>query len=106
MRRRHAGSKTYGAKNAEIFARLKEEAHGHVVAAPESVRAPPAPDRLRLRKREHRHVRDRGLHRVAAGGTAAAGGTDPAGVPGLRLGRRRGPRRRRGQDRQAGRPGA
>lgn len=35
VRRRHAELKTYGAKNAEIFARLREEARGHVVAAPE-----------------------------------------------------------------------
>lgn len=34
VRRRHAELKTYGAKNAEIFARLQEEARGHVVAAP------------------------------------------------------------------------
>lgn len=34
VRRRHAELKTYGAKNAEIFARLQEEVRGHVVAAP------------------------------------------------------------------------
>ena len=35
VRRRHAEVKTYGVKNAEIFARLTEEVRGHVVAAPE-----------------------------------------------------------------------
>lgn len=35
VRRRHAELKTYGARNAEIFARLREELSGHVVAAPD-----------------------------------------------------------------------
>ncbi|KRC53571.1 MULTISPECIES: hypothetical protein [unclassified Nocardioides] len=35
VRRRHAELKTYGSKNADIFALLKEELRGHVVAAPE-----------------------------------------------------------------------
>lgn len=35
VRRRHSELKTYGAKNAEIFARLREELRGHVVAAPD-----------------------------------------------------------------------
>lgn len=35
VRRRHAELKTYGARNAEIFARLQQELRGHVVAAPE-----------------------------------------------------------------------
>lgn len=35
VRRRHRELRTYGAKNAEIFARLREELRGHVVAAPE-----------------------------------------------------------------------
>ena len=35
VRRRHAQLKTYGARNAEIFARLAEELRGRVVAAPE-----------------------------------------------------------------------
>jgi polyhydroxyalkanoate synthesis regulator phasin len=34
VRRRHAQLKTYGAKNDEIFARIAEELHGRVVAAP------------------------------------------------------------------------
>lgn len=34
VRRRHQELKTYGAKNAEIFARLRDELRGHVVAAP------------------------------------------------------------------------
>jgi len=35
VRRRHAHLKTYGAKNAEIFALIAEELAGRVVAAPE-----------------------------------------------------------------------
>lgn len=35
VRRRHAELKTYGARNAEIFTRLREELRGHVVAAPD-----------------------------------------------------------------------
>jgi hypothetical protein len=35
VRRRHAELKTYGSRNAEIFARLREELRGHVVAAPD-----------------------------------------------------------------------
>lgn len=35
VRRRHAELKTNGSKNAEIFARLRDELSGHVVAAPE-----------------------------------------------------------------------
>lgn len=35
VRRRHAELKTYGARNAEIFARLRQELRGHVVAAPD-----------------------------------------------------------------------
>ncbi len=35
VRRRHAELKTYGARNAEIFARLQQELRGQVVAAPE-----------------------------------------------------------------------
>jgi hypothetical protein len=35
VRRRHAQLKTYGAKNAEIFARIAEELADRVVAAPE-----------------------------------------------------------------------
>ena len=35
VRRRHAELKTYGAKNAEIFALLREELRGRVVAAPD-----------------------------------------------------------------------
>lgn len=35
VRRRHAELKTYGGKNADIFASLKEELRGHLVAAPE-----------------------------------------------------------------------
>lgn len=35
VRRRHAELRTYGARNAEIFARLREELRGHVVAAPD-----------------------------------------------------------------------
>lgn len=35
VRRRHARLKTYGARNAEIFARIAEELAGRVVAAPE-----------------------------------------------------------------------
>ena len=35
VRRRHAEMKTYGAKNDEIFARLREELAGRVVAAPD-----------------------------------------------------------------------
>ena len=35
VRRRHAQLKTYGAKNAEIFAQIAEELAGRVVAAPE-----------------------------------------------------------------------
>jgi hypothetical protein len=34
VRRRHAHLKTYGARNAEIFARIAEELAGRVVAAP------------------------------------------------------------------------
>jgi len=34
VRRRHAHLKTYGAKNAEIFARIAEELAARVVAAP------------------------------------------------------------------------
>jgi hypothetical protein len=34
VRRRHAHLKTYGAKNAEIFARIAEELADRVVAAP------------------------------------------------------------------------
>lgn len=35
VRRRHAQLKTYGAKNAEIFARIAEELADRVVAAPD-----------------------------------------------------------------------
>ncbi|WP_435771594.1 hypothetical protein [Nocardioides sp. SYSU DS0651] len=35
VRRRHAELKTYGARNAEIFARLREELRHRVVAAPD-----------------------------------------------------------------------
>ena len=35
VRRRHAELKTYGARNPEIFARLREELRGRVVAAPD-----------------------------------------------------------------------
>ena len=35
VRRRHAHLKTYGAKNDEIFARLRGELRGRVVRAPE-----------------------------------------------------------------------
>ena len=35
VRRRHAELKTYGAKNDEIFARLRSELRGQVVAAPD-----------------------------------------------------------------------
>ncbi len=35
VRRRHAELRTYGARNPEIFARLAEELHHRVVAAPE-----------------------------------------------------------------------
>jgi hypothetical protein len=35
VRRRHAELKTYGAKNAQIFARIATELAGRVVAAPE-----------------------------------------------------------------------
>ena len=35
VRRRHAQLKTYGAKNAEIFARIAQELADRVVAAPE-----------------------------------------------------------------------
>ena len=35
VRRRHGEMKTYGVRNAEIFALLKEELRGHVVAAPD-----------------------------------------------------------------------
>lgn len=35
VRRRHGELRTYGARNAEIFTRLREELRGHVVAAPE-----------------------------------------------------------------------
>ncbi|GAA3819838.1 hypothetical protein [Nocardioides panacisoli] len=35
VRRRHAEMKTFGAKNDEIFARLREELAGRVVAAPD-----------------------------------------------------------------------
>ncbi|MFC5730350.1 hypothetical protein [Nocardioides vastitatis] len=35
VRRRHVELRTYGAKNAEIFASLREELRGRVVAAPE-----------------------------------------------------------------------
>lgn len=35
VRRRHAELKTYGVRNAEIFAQLKQELCGHVVAAPD-----------------------------------------------------------------------
>jgi hypothetical protein len=34
VRRRHADLKTYGARNAEIFARIAAELADHVVAAP------------------------------------------------------------------------
>ena len=34
VRRRHGELQTYGARNAEIFARLAEELRGRVVAAP------------------------------------------------------------------------
>ncbi len=34
VRRRHAQLRTYGARNAEIFARLAAELDGRVVAAP------------------------------------------------------------------------
>lgn len=35
VRRRHAELKTYGVRNAAIFALLKEELRGHLVAAPD-----------------------------------------------------------------------
>jgi len=35
VRRRHAELKTYGAKNEQIFPRLREELRGRVVAAPD-----------------------------------------------------------------------
>lgn len=35
VRRRHAELKTYGAKNEQIFALLREELAGRVVAAPD-----------------------------------------------------------------------
>ncbi|HWJ67473.1 MAG TPA: hypothetical protein VNT31_12415 [Nocardioides sp.] len=35
VRRRHAELKTYGSRNAEIFARLRDELRGHLVAAPD-----------------------------------------------------------------------
>lgn len=35
VRRRHGELKTYGSRNAEIFARLREELRGQVVAAPD-----------------------------------------------------------------------
>lgn len=35
VRRRHTQLKTYGARNAEIFARIAEELAGRVVAAPD-----------------------------------------------------------------------
>jgi hypothetical protein len=35
VRRRHAELKTNGSKNAEIFARLRDELSGRVVAAPD-----------------------------------------------------------------------
>ena len=35
VRRRHTELKTVGAKNAEIFNRLRDELRGHVVAAPD-----------------------------------------------------------------------
>lgn len=35
VRRRHQELKTYGVRNAEIFAQLRDELRGHVVAAPD-----------------------------------------------------------------------
>lgn len=35
VRRRHGELRTYGARNVDIFTRLREELRGHVVAAPE-----------------------------------------------------------------------
>ena len=48
VRRRHAQLKTYGAQNAEIFARIAEELADRVVGRSRAQRAAAAPHRLRM----------------------------------------------------------